>query len=141
VSAPPWYAAGLRFGCRRCGACCTGAPGYVWLQLEDATAIAAALGMGSSDFVAGYTRRVDGRLSLREESDGNCVLFESGAGCCAYDVRPRQCRTWPFWPRIVATPAAWRREAADCPGMDSGEWIGPEEIERRSAPPPCAGKP
>jgi Fe-S-cluster containining protein len=84
----------------------------------------------TADFIATHTRRVDGRLSLREEPDGRCVLFESGLGCRAYEARPRQCRTWPFWARIVATSAAWEREAADCPGMGTGDVIGPEEIER-----------
>jgi hypothetical protein len=84
----------------------------------------------TADFLATHTRRVDGRLSLREEPDGHCVLFESGLGCRAYEARPRQCRTWPFWARIVATSAAWEREATDCPGMNSGNLISSEEIER-----------
>jgi Fe-S-cluster containining protein len=90
--------------------------------------------MEPSAFLAQHTRRVFGRLSLREETDGRCVLFDSRLGCRAYAVRPRQCRTWPFWPRIVANPAAWDREAADCPGMNSGELIAPDEIDRRSQP-------
>ena len=134
VSEAPWYAAGLRFGCRRCGACCTGAPGYVWLRPEEAAAIAARLGLDEAAFLARYTRRVLGGLSLREEDDGRCVFFEHGRGCRVYEARPRQCRTWPFWPRIVATPAAWAREAADCPGMGSGELVGPTRSTASPAP-------
>jgi uncharacterized protein len=137
MTTAPWYADGLRFRCQRCGACCTGAPGYVWLRIEEATAIAARLGVETSGFLARYTRRALGGLSLREEADGRCVLFESGSGCRAYEARPRQCRTWPFWARIVATPAAWQREAADCPGMGQGDVTGPEEIERLSRSPDC----
>ncbi len=129
MSASPWYVAGLRFGCRRCGACCTGAPGYVWLQPEDIVSIADCLGVAPPAFLARQTRRVDGALSLREESDGRCILYEVGRGCRAYAVRPRQCRTWPFWARIIATPESWEREAADCPGMGAGELIGAETIE------------
>ena len=92
--------------------------------------------MEAAGFLSRYTRCVDGGLSLREEADGRCVLFESGLGCRAYEERPRQCRTWPFWARIVATSAAWEREAADCPGMNAGDLIGPGEIERLSLPPP-----
>jgi len=125
----------LRFSCRRCGSCCTGAPGYVWLQLEEADRIAARLGIESAGFLSRYARRVDDGLSLREEADGRCALFESGLGCRAYEARPRQCRTWPFWARIVATPAAWKREATACPGMDHGEVVGPEEIERLARSP------
>jgi Fe-S-cluster containining protein len=134
VSTALWYSGGLRFGCRRCGACCTGAPGFVWLEAADAAAIASRLGVETADFLASHTRRVFGKLSLREEEDGRCVLFASGLGCRAYEERPRQCRTWPFWARIVATPAAWAREAADCPGVNTGDLVGPEEIERLANP-------
>ena len=27
-----WYHLGLRFQCTGCGDCCTGAPGYVWIN-------------------------------------------------------------------------------------------------------------
>ena len=91
-------------------------------------------------FLSRYTRRVDLRVSLRENGDGRCVLFESGSGCQAYEARPRQCRTWPFWARIVATPAAWEREKADCPGMGAGDLFGPEEIERLARSPGRPGK-
>jgi len=130
MTTPPWYAAGLRFHCRRCGACCTGSPGFVWLQEAELTAIARRLGLEPEDFRARYTRRVGNALSLREEADGRCVLFDAGQGCRVYEMRPRQCRTWPFWDRNVATPAAWEREAARCPGMGEGDVIGPEEIQR-----------
>lgn len=116
-----WYEAGRRFSCRRCGACCTGAPGHVWLDAAESAAIAARLGLPVADFLARHARRVEGRVSLREEADGRCVLFESGRGCIAYEQRPRQCRTWPFWAGNLASPAAWERTAAGCPGMGTGE--------------------
>lgn len=140
MSSAPWYAAGLRFGCRRCGACCSGAPGYVWLQSGDVVAIAARLGVEPAAFLARHTRRVDGALSLREESDGRCVLFEGGRGCRAYEARPHQCRTWPFWARIIATPESWQREAAECPGMGAGELVGPEAIESLAQSPSRSGR-
>jgi uncharacterized protein len=140
MSPAPWYAAGLRFGCQRCGACCSGAPGYVWLEPAEVAAIAAALGLGAAGFLVRYTRQVDGGLSLREEPDGRCVFFESGSGCRVYQVRPRQCRTWPFWARIVASPAAWEREAADCPGMGRGALIPSAQIECLAQSPGRTGR-
>lgn len=140
MNARPWYAAGLRFACQRCGACCTGAPGYVWVEPAEIAPIAAGLGMEPAAFLARHTRRVDGGLSLREEPDGRCVLFAAGRGCSVYEARPRQCRTWPFWARIVASPKAWEREAADCPGMGRGALVGPEEIERLSRSPDSTGR-
>jgi hypothetical protein len=139
VNAPPWYAGGLRFTCRRCGACCTGAPGYVWLEPEEAAAIAVRLGVPLAAFLERHARRVDGRLSLREMADGRCIFFEPGSGCAIYEQRPLQCRTWPFWPRNVAGPGDWARVAAGCSGMGSGELVECERIEslvRASGLPP-----
>jgi hypothetical protein len=129
VSEAPWYGEGLRFACRRCGACCTGAPGHVWLGPGEADALAARFGLPVAAFLARHARRVEGRWSLREEADGRCVFFVPGAGCAVYDARPRQCRTWPFWPLIVADQRSWEREAAECPGMGAGEFFGRERIE------------
>ncbi len=117
----PWYGPGLRFSCRRCGACCTGEPGYVFLSPGEAAAIAAHLGEDPAAFARSSLRRVPGGLSLREAPGGSCVLHDGG--CRAYPVRPRQCRTYPFWERIVASPAAWRREARSCPGIGQGELV------------------
>ena len=36
----PWYRDGLAFTCTRCGACCTGAPGYVWVDADEIAALA-----------------------------------------------------------------------------------------------------
>lgn len=99
------------------------------------TAIAARLGMESAGFLQRFTRRVDGELSLTEETDGSCALFENGTGCRAYEARPRQCRTWPFWARHVATAAAWEREAVECPGMNQGDLVGRHEIDRLAVSP------
>lgn len=129
MSSAPWYCSGLRFGCRRCGSCCKGAPGYVWVQSDEIARIAASLGVHGAEVLARHTRSALGGTSLREEPDGSCVYFEPQRGCRVYAARPRQCRSWPFWARVVATPAAWEREAAACPGMGSGELFGPARID------------
>ena len=36
----PWYKEGLRFKCTECGKCCTGAPGYVWVNKEEVAEMA-----------------------------------------------------------------------------------------------------
>jgi Fe-S-cluster containining protein len=59
------------------------------------------------------------------------VFYDRMAGCTVYPVRPRQCRTWPFWECNTESPAAWARAAAECPGCNQGELIPAEEITRR----------
>ena len=58
-------------------------------------------------------------------------FYDRKKGCTVYPVRPPQCRTWPFWESNVATPEAWRRACAACPGSGRGELIAAEEITRR----------
>ena len=35
-----WYSEGLRFECTQCGACCSGEPGYVWVDEAEIAAMA-----------------------------------------------------------------------------------------------------
>jgi Fe-S-cluster containining protein len=127
----PWYRDGLRFECTRCGHCCTGAPGYVWVNQEEIAAIARHRGEPVEQATPLYTRPVGGRRSLREKPNGDCVFYDRQAGCTIYPVRPRQCRTWPFWQSNVATPDDWERTCRVCPGSGEGELIPVEEIQRR----------
>jgi Fe-S-cluster containining protein len=127
----PWYQTGLRFRCTRCGHCCTGAPGYVWVNDEEVAAIAAFLGEPVPEAQAVYTRRAGRGRSLREKANGDCIFYDRTRGCTIYPVRPRQCRTWPFWESNVATPEAWEQTCRICPGAGRGELISAEEITRR----------
>lgn len=126
-----WYEEGLRFECTRCGDCCTGAPGYVWVNAEEIAAIAAHRGETAAEVTAFQTRQVGNRRSLREKANGDCVFFDRSKGCTVYPVRPRQCRTWPFWESNVVTHEAWERTCEICQGSGKGELISAEEITRR----------
>ena len=129
--ADPWYADGLRFTCTQCGKCCTGAPGYVWVNDDEVAALAKHRGEPVREFTAVHTRAARGKRTLREKANGDCVFWEAGRGCTVYPVRPRQCRTWPFWASNVETPEAWDRAVEICPGSGEGELIPAEEIVRR----------
>ena len=126
-----WYKDGLRFRCTQCGDCCTGEPGYVWVNAEELAAIAAHRGETVEEVTALYTRLSLRGRTLREKANGDCVLYEKGKGCTVYPVRPRQCRTWPFWESNVATPEHWAHTCSICPGSGRGELIPSEEITRR----------
>ncbi len=124
----PWFSDGLRFTCTGCGDCCTGAPGYVWVNKEEITALAARLGMPVADFEEKYTRRVGIRRSLVEFPNGDCVFLDANRKCEVYEDRPRQCRTWPFWESNLRTPTAWRETCEVCPGSGQGNLVTVEQI-------------
>ena len=137
MTAQPWYKDGLRFTCTQCGNCCTGDPGFTWVSEEELAALASRLGMDEEGFRARYTKTVwrDGlrQFSLREKPNGDCVFYQRGNGCSVYDLRPRQCRTWPFWKRIVASSADWNESAQECPGMNRGELHSADKISDSAA--------
>lgn len=114
---PAWYDGGLRFECTRCGACCTGGHGFVWLDDGDIVRIAGHLGVSLDDFGRRYVRRIGERYALLESpKDGACV-FLSCESCSIYDVRPAQCRRFPFWDRVLESPQRWREAALQCEGI------------------------
>lgn len=131
---PPWYQDGLRFRCTGCGDCCTGAPGYVWVNNEELAAIAAFLEIDEAECERRYVRKVGVRKSLVEFPNGDCVfLDEKSRKCTVYPVRPRQCRTWPFWRSNLRTPEAWEETCQVCPGSGHGKLYSLEEIEEQAA--------
>ena len=127
----PWYQDGLRFRCTRCGHCCTGSPGYVWVNEEELAAIAQYRHESAQQVIGLYTRATHRGRSLREKANGDCIFYDRNEGCTIYRVRPRQCRTWPFWESNVCSPEAWQRTCRECPGSGHGELISAEEITRR----------
>jgi Fe-S-cluster containining protein len=130
----PWFHEGLRFTCSQCGDCCTGAPGFVWVNNQEIAALAARLGLDVAEFEAKYVRRVGIRKSLVEYSNGDCVFFDGGARkCTVYEDRPRQCRTWPFWDSNIRTPETWRQTCEVCPGSGQGQLVTVEQILAQAA--------
>jgi Fe-S-cluster containining protein len=127
----PWFTEGLRFGCTQCGDCCTGEPGFVWVNDEEIQAIAVHIQEPLEQVIGLYTRKEGSRRTLKERVNGECVFFSHDIGCTIYSIRPRQCRTWPFWESNVRTPDDWERTAEGCPGCYQGDLISEEEITRR----------
>jgi Fe-S-cluster containining protein len=125
----PWYRDGLAFTCTRCGACCTGTPGYVWVDVDEIERLADYRKEDLETFGKQFLRRVGRRYSLVEKPNGDCVFWESGRGCTVYPARPTQCQTWPFWDENVETPGDWKQTQAHCPGSGQGQLYSVEEIE------------
>lgn len=114
----PWFAEGLRFTCTGCGACCTGA-GRVWVGLEDIERLAAALRLDVPSFVEAHLDREAGRWALKERPETGDCGFLRERRCEVYEARPRQCRTFPWWPSTLESEAAWGEAARACEGVSA----------------------
>lgn len=129
---PPWYVAGLAFECLACGRCCAGPEeGYVWATDEEIAAMAEHLRLAESTFRKRYVRRVGKRQSLIEKKPSKDCIFLADGRCDIYEVRPTQCRTWPFWSSNLETPEDWSLAGLRCPGINRGSLVSLDEIESR----------
>lgn len=132
-----WFEPGLSFKCTQCGNCCTGPSGYVWFTDEEALAMAQFLNMTVTAFRKKYAHRSYGKWSLGEvkvKGQYDCVFLtrdsDGKTGCRIYPVRPKQCRTWPFWPSNLRSPRDWAESAKRCPGMKHGGTFVPADQVR-----------
>lgn len=133
----PWYQKGLPFKCTGCGKCCSGAPGYIWVQEEEMEKIAQFLKISLKEFKLKFTVQVGEKYSLRDlkHQDYSCIFLKDKM-CSIYSVRPRQCQTYPFWPTILKTEKNWEDEALACEGIRNQEVIvSLDEIEKKLALP------
>jgi len=124
----------LKFECTGCGRCCFGdADSYIQVTEAEAEGIRAQLGVSRAWFRRRYLMRLEDGLGqgIRIDPDGRCSLLGSDMRCRVYAQRPRQCRTYPFWPEVVSTRAAWQREARRCEGIGRGTAVPLADIERR----------
>ena len=132
MNSSPWYAEGLHFICTGCGACCTGS-GRVWLSEQEIMSMAQNMVMKVDEFVEFYLERVEGRWAIRENpQNGDCHFLKEGK-CTIYQHRPRQCRTFPWWPSTLESKASWLEAKRVCEGIEAtnAPLIPLEEIKRQ----------
>jgi hypothetical protein len=114
----------MRFACQRgCTKCCS-RRGWVYLTESDLIKTAEYLGMTPEAFEAEHVIRYRRVLRLRKPPRGkdNCRFLEAD-GCSIHPVKPTQCRTYPFWPSIVANHGRWNLEGIFCPGIGKGKLV------------------
>ena len=130
--APFFEQAPLCFDCTRCGDCCIAPEGYhVFLCGDETEAIRGYLGLSAGWFRRRYlVRLADGELVAAAEADGRCVFLQPDGSCRVYPVRPLQCRTYPFWPEVLASRRSWLREGHRCEGINRGREVSPGRIRR-----------
>ena len=118
----------FRFECQRgCIECCT-QPGEVYLTKDDVSRIAGHLGQTTEQFRTTLCETdADGSLRLTTPADKACH-FVLEDGCSIHEVKPLQCRTFPFWPQNVATRRAWKKVGRVCPGIGVGPVIPIEDV-------------
>ena len=122
----PWWKNGVHFSCQpNCGKCCDEPGGIVYLSPDDATRLAAHAELDVEAWLERDTRQTyDGRYVLKSrEEDGTCIHLNAQQQCNIYEVRPQQCRAFPWWGENMATPSSWASVKRNCPGIDAEDAI------------------
>lgn len=127
-----WFSKGLKFECTKCGDCCRGEPGYVWVSGAELVAIAGLIGWSLDVLEARFVRRVGDRMSICEKPNGDCAFWENGIGCRIYPVRPIQCRTFPFWKENISSRRQWDKLGTKCPGVGRGKVHRADDIRKKA---------
>jgi len=113
----------FRFNANACGACegkcCIGSSGFIWVNPREKRMLADSFGLSIEEFSKKYVDRLGQRDSLKEIHVGPnnyaCIFFDlDQKKCTVYDLRPVQCRTFPFWPYYKKHP---KKVAQECPGI------------------------
>ena len=104
--------------CQTCvGHCCRWG-GYVWVEEADLIAMAELMNMKLDDFANDYIKAAYGRLSIQErlrDGEYHCALFDPSTNhCLVYEVRPEQCRTFPYWEQYRSN---YKKILELCPGI------------------------
>lgn len=129
----PWWSQGLPFQCTQCGECCRarGRYRFVYVGLEERRRLARLLGLGTAAFTRLYTEPDGAGYRVLRFVAGACVFLRDNR-CGVHEAKPDQCRTWPFWPENLASPARYEREVRSfCPGSRSGPLVPAGEIRRQ----------
>ena len=112
----------LRFACQPgCTNCCDQS-GFVYLSEDDIKRAAKFVGTSARKFEARYVYRTSHQRRFRKPPDKQCPFLEEGR-CSIHPSKPTQCRTFPFWPELVESRAAWKSTARYCPGIGKGPLI------------------
>jgi len=142
-----WYDKSISFACTSCGKCCTSKNKVkVFLNDSEINQISNYLQISTDHFISYYTDLIydnkkkdnhseevlryitlkskgyDGKQHQQQPQQQNRCIFLSSSSeninkCSIYEVRPTQCRTYPYWPQHMIGRAEWLSESLNCEGM------------------------
>lgn len=79
-----WERDGVRFECTACGRCCGGEPGSIWVTPAERARIAGELGIDEIALRKEYLTRREGRCSIKEMENYDCIFLNETRGAVRF---------------------------------------------------------
>ena len=91
----------------------------------DAQRLAEHAGLSVQEYLRrDCTTTLDGRYVLRSnQSDGICIYLDEKKQCTIYNVRPQQCKAFPWWAENLRSKRSWDQVKSTCPGLTAEDAI------------------
>jgi hypothetical protein len=147
---------GMYFKCQGCGECCSSSQeGYVFIYQSDVNRLQAFLNLPIAEIAQKYLSIEDYEyniwdkdlndtdkrehlptLILNYDSTQDCIFLDRKDGktiCNIYEVRPLQCKLYPFWNLIMLSSLHFKSSEAACMGMNvshiKDHYYSPQKIK------------
>ncbi len=85
----------VEFHCMNCGNCCS-IDGHVFINQEEISAISKYMAITIEEFLEKFTVSINDRIRIKGDYYNKCIFLDNNS-CRIYSVRPKQCKTFPYW--------------------------------------------
>ena len=101
----------IQFHCFQCGNCCHSNQGYISLEIDEILSIQENINF---DLSLHIERSATGHYLLRT-INGKCLFYSES--CLIHQVKPRQCKKYPFLKSITQNHFLWKETQKKCKGL------------------------
>lgn len=117
------------FECTGCGACCK-RHGEVYVTDKELAEIINYMDTHHITNPLTHIRQEhEGLWAIPIPEQGACPLLGKDDRCTVHEVKPWQCRAYPFWPEVMQSKDSWTEEGLFCEGINRGKEHPSSEIE------------
>jgi uncharacterized protein len=106
----------FEFECKGCGVCCR-EEGYVYFAKPEVTRAAKLLNMTPAAFAQKYLVPFQDEFVHVVLKGGRCAFLQRDNRCEINSVKPRQCKTFPFWEEYIDAKGNLVNFNRPCPGV------------------------
>ena len=106
----------FEFECKGCGICCR-EEGYVFFSKSEIRSAANLLDVTFDEFIEQYLVPFEDGFVHVVMAKGRCAFLRTDNRCDINSVKPRQCKTFPYWAEYINTTGKLINFNRPCPGV------------------------